>query len=121
MLVPSATKMSIKRGFHPGNDLIKRFVPKIPNFAPFSADANLSDINQPALSGDRDRFSSANRIQLFQDNLDVCFHRVLTDVKDLTNFFIALAEGHLRENLKFAPGELRLRHGVRQLRGDILR
>ena len=82
--------------------------------------ANLSDINQPAVRRDRDRFSSANRIQLFQNNLYVCFHRVLTDVKDLTDFFIALAESHLSENLKFPLGELRLRHGVRQLRGDIM-
>jgi hypothetical protein len=39
----------------------------------------------------------------------VCFHRVLTDVQEPTDFFIALAERHLRENLKFALG---LRHGA---------
>ena len=82
---------------------------------------NLSDIHQSALRRDRDRLSSANRVQLFQNNLHVVFHRVFADVKDLTDFFIALAESHLLEDLKFALGELRLRHGVRQLRGDIVR
>ena len=81
----------------------------------------LSDINQSALRRDRDRLSSANRIQLFQNNLHVAFHRVFTDVKDLTDFFVALAETHLLEDLKLALGELRLRHGVRKLRGDVMR
>jgi len=62
--------------------------------------AHRSDINQPALRRDRDRFSSANRIQLFQNSLYVCLHRVLTDVTDLTDLFIALAETHLLENLQ---------------------
>src|SRR5271165_6079420 len=85
------------------------------------ASSHLSDINQPAFRRDRDRLSSANRIQLFQNNLHVAFHRVLTDVKDLTDFFVALADTHLLENLKLALGELRLRHGVRELRGDVMR
>src|SRR5580704_9423900 len=83
--------------------------------------SHLSDINQPAFRRDRDRLSSANCIQLFQNNLHVAFHRVLTDVKDLTDFFIALAETHLLENLKLPLGELRLRHGVCELRGDVMR
>src|SRR6202035_3462731 len=37
---------------------------------------NLSDIHQSALRRDRDRLSSANRVQLFQNNLHVVFHRV---------------------------------------------
>ena len=81
----------------------------------------LSDINQPALRRDCDRLGSANRIQLFQNNLHVAFHCELTDVKDLTDFFIALAQSHLLENLKFPLGQLRQRHGVSQLRGDIMR
>jgi len=81
----------------------------------------LSDINQPTFRRDRDRLSAANRIQLFQNNFHVAFHRVLTDVKDLTYFFVALADTHLLEDLKLALGELRLRHGVRELRGDVMR
>ena len=38
----------------------------------------------------------------FKMDLHVVFHRVLTDVKDLTDFLIALAESHLLEHLKFA-------------------
>src|ERR1700730_2328092 len=82
---------------------------------------HLSDINQPAFRRDSDRLGSANRIQLFQNNLYVAFHRELTDVKDLTDFSIALAQSHLLENLEFALGQLRQRHGVSQLRGDVMR
>src|SRR6266853_1465760 len=41
--------------------------------------AHLSEINQSAFRRDRDRLSSANRIQLFQNDLHVAFHRELTD------------------------------------------
>ena len=64
----------------------------------------LSDINQPALRRERDRLRSTDRVQLLQNNLHVVFHRVLTDVKDLADFFIALAESHLFQNLEFALG-----------------
>ena len=83
--------------------------------------ARLFDHHQPALRRDRDRLGSPDGIELFQDNLYMVFHRELTDVKDLANFFVALAEGHLLEHLKFALRELGLRHGVRQLRGDVVR
>jgi hypothetical protein len=63
---------------------------------------HLSDDNQPAYRRDRDCLSSTNRIQFFQNNLHLAFHRVLTYVKDLPDFFIALADAHVLENLKLA-------------------
>jgi hypothetical protein len=58
------------------------------------------------LRRDRDRLGSANRIQLFQNDLHVAFHRELTDVKDLTDFFIALAKSHLLEKLMATSASL---------------
>jgi hypothetical protein len=67
-------------------------------------EAALSDVNQAALGRQRHRLRAANGVELFQNGLHVILHGVLTDVEDLSDFLIALPEGHLLQNLKFALG-----------------
>ena len=64
----------------------------------------LSDVDQPALGRQGHGLGAADGVELFQNSLHVILHRVLTDVEDLPDFLIALPEGHLLQNLKFALG-----------------
>ena len=64
----------------------------------------LSDVDQPALGSKGHSLRAADGVELFQNGLHVILHGVLTDVEDLSDFLIALPEGHLLQNLKFALG-----------------
>jgi len=67
-------------------------------------EADLSDVDQPALGRQGHGLGAADGVELFQNSLHVILHGVLTDVEDLPDFLIALTEGHLFQNLKFALG-----------------
>jgi hypothetical protein len=105
--------------FRPGHDKISK-AHIGPGLFAFPS-LQLPDTNQPASGSDRDGRRSTHRFQLFQNCAHVVFHCVLTDVKDLPYFLIALAESHLLENLKFALGQFGLRHRVHQFRSEIMR
>jgi hypothetical protein len=66
--------------------------------------AALADVDQPALGRQRHGLRAANGVELFQYGLHVVLHGVLTDIERLPDFLVAFAQGHLPQDLPFAPG-----------------